>query len=111
MARKQINKVCVNAVKCQCMHECESRKKDCNMSRVIRKPVFGVSDQDRHKPGCTITEEASNVGFRKKRHCTIFVAKALISYAVTLRFRIYAKISFSHDATYILVTAALYMCV
>ena len=27
------------------------------MSRVIRKPVFGVSDQVRHKPGCTATEE------------------------------------------------------
>ena len=25
-----------------------------NMSHVVRKPVFGVSDQGRHKPGCTI---------------------------------------------------------
>ena len=30
---------------------------DCNMSLVVRKPVFGVSDQVRHKPGCTVTED------------------------------------------------------
>ena len=28
-----------------------------NMSLVLRKPVFGVSDQVRHKPGCTATED------------------------------------------------------
>ena len=28
-----------------------------NMSLVVRKPVFGVSDQVRHKPGCTVTED------------------------------------------------------
>ena len=28
-----------------------------NMSLVVRKPVFGVSDQVRHKQGCTITED------------------------------------------------------
>ena len=28
-----------------------------DMSLVVRKPVFGVSDQDRHKPGCTATED------------------------------------------------------
>ena len=27
------------------------------MSLVLRKPVFGVSDQVPHKPGCTITED------------------------------------------------------
>ena len=27
------------------------------MSLVVRKPVFGVSDQVRHKPGCTVTED------------------------------------------------------
>ena len=26
-------------------------------SLVVRKPVFGVSDQVRHKPGCTATED------------------------------------------------------
>ena len=28
-----------------------------HLSLVVRKPVFGVSDQVRHKPGCTATEE------------------------------------------------------
>ena len=28
-----------------------------HMSLVVRKPVFGVSDQVRHKPGCTATED------------------------------------------------------
>ena len=28
-----------------------------NMRRVMRKPVFGVSDQVRHKPGSTTTED------------------------------------------------------
>ena len=27
-----------------------------HMSLVVRKPVFGVSDLVRHKPGCAITE-------------------------------------------------------
>ena len=39
------------------------------MSLVVRKPVFGVSDQVRHKPGCTTTEddkrlEISDLGSR-----------------------------------------------
>ena len=39
------------------------------MSLVLRKPVFGVSDQVRHKPGCTATEdgqrlEISDIGSR-----------------------------------------------
>ena len=28
-----------------------------HMSLVVRKPVFGVSDQVRHKPDCTATED------------------------------------------------------
>ena len=28
-----------------------------DLSLVVRKPVFGVSDQVRHKPGCTATED------------------------------------------------------
>ena len=28
-----------------------------SMSHVTSKPVFGVSDQVRHKPGCTVTED------------------------------------------------------
>ena len=39
------------------------------MSLVVRKPVFGASDQVRHKPGCTTTEdskrlESSDLGSR-----------------------------------------------
>ena len=30
---------------------------EAQMSLVLRKPVFGVSDQVRHKPGCTATED------------------------------------------------------
>ena len=30
---------------------------DLNMSLVLRKPFFGVSDQVRYKPGCTATED------------------------------------------------------
>ena len=29
----------------------------CNTSLVVRKTVFVVSDQVRHKPGCTVTED------------------------------------------------------
>ena len=32
--------------------------RSCNhMSLVVRKPVFEVSDQVRHQPGCTTTED------------------------------------------------------
>ena len=31
--------------------------KQYTMSLVVRKPVFGVSDQVRHKPGCTAAED------------------------------------------------------
>ena len=31
------------------------------MSLVVRKPVFGGSDQVRHKPGCAITENAKRL--------------------------------------------------
>ena len=39
------------------------------MSRVMRKPIFGVSDQVRHKPACKATEdgwrlEISDLGSR-----------------------------------------------
>ena len=50
-----------------------------------------VSDEVRHKPGCTGTEaeilKALNFGFKKKRDCTIGEAKtkALISFAVAAK--------------------------
>ena len=77
------------------------------MSLVVRKPVFGVSAQVRHKPGYYNNRrwlEARNLGFRKKRDCTFYIAKtkALISCAVTAQLICgfvfaYAKNRFSHD--------------
>ena len=32
-----------------------------HMSLVVRKPVFGVSDQVQHKPGCTTTEDSESL--------------------------------------------------
>ena len=32
-----------------------------HMSLVVRKPVFGVFDQVRHKPGCTATEDGKRL--------------------------------------------------
>ena len=31
------------------------------MSLVVRKSVFGVSEQVRHKPGCTFTEDGERL--------------------------------------------------
>ena len=36
-------------------------KVEIDMSLVLRKLVFGVSDQARHKPGCTATEDGYNL--------------------------------------------------
>ena len=33
----------------------------CNMSCIMRKPVFGISDHVQHKPGCTATEGGQRV--------------------------------------------------
>ena len=79
----------------------------------MRKPVFGVSDQ---VTGPTQTGlyshrrwlETRNFVFRKKRDCTIRVAKtkALISFAVTAKLICvfvfaYAKSRFSHDEAHL----------
>ena len=39
-------------------NEYTQEDEDCKpyLSLVLRKPVFGVSDQGSHKPGCTVTE-------------------------------------------------------
>ena len=73
----------------------------------MRKPVFGVSDQVGHKPDCAATEDG--FGFRKKRDCTICVAKtkALIRCAVTTQLicgfvLTYAKSQFSHNEAQIM---------
>ena len=48
---------------------CNQQAKKLYLSLVVRKPVFGVSDQVRHKPGCSATEdgyrlEISDLGSR-----------------------------------------------
>ena len=48
------------AVECRCIstsnhHVCFEAKS--YLSRLVRKPVLVASDQVRHKPGCTITED------------------------------------------------------
>ena len=78
------------------------------MSRVTSKSVFGVSDQIRHEPDCTDTEDGYQ-GLkvrilRENNDCTIYVAKskALIGCAVTTQLIsafvfAFAKRRFSHD--------------
>ena len=53
------------------------------MSLVLRKPVFGVSDQVPHKSGCTATEDGQRLEISHLGG-TIRIAKtkALISFAV-----------------------------
>ena len=65
-----------------------------------------VSEQVRHKLVCTVTE--ANFGFRKKRNCTIRIAKtkALISFAVTANLICvflfaYADCWFSHEVAHL----------
>ena len=83
-----------------------------NMSLVVRKPVYGVSDLVRHKPGCTVMEdgkrlEISDLDRRGIFFCTIHVAKrkALISFTVTAKLICVfvfanAKSRFSHTAAH-----------
>ena len=46
-------KVCAKRLMVVCHTECNS-----HVSHFARKPVFGVSDQVRHKPGCAATEDS-----------------------------------------------------
>ena len=55
-----------------------------DLSCILRKPVFGVTELDRHKLGCTQTGDGKRLGIMdlgSKRDCTIYLAKtkALIS--------------------------------
>ena len=71
----------------------------------MRKPVFGVSDQVRHKPGCTTTEDSWRLEISDLEGlyypCSENKdADQLRGYReADLRpcFRIYAKSRFSHD--------------
>ena len=79
------------------------------MSLVVRKPVFGVSDQVLHKPGCRHTEDGKRLeilylGSTCRGFVSSYVAKtkALISFAVTAKLICffvfaYAKSRFSHN--------------
>ena len=81
------------------------------MSLVLRKPIFGVSDQVPHNSGCTATEdgwrlEISDLGRREivlsDTIISIAKTKALISFAVTAKLICvfvfaYVKSRFSHD--------------
>ena len=77
----------------------------------MRKPVFHVSDQVRHKPGCTTTEDGWRLEISElvsMGSCTIRVAKtkARISFAAYCEADLifvfkYAKSPFSHDAALI----------
>ena len=75
----------------------------------MTKPVFGVVDQVRHKPGCTTNEngQSREISDLERRDCTICVSKtkALIGYKLTAQLICalvfaYAKIRFYHDGAH-----------
>ena len=54
-----------NEMSCMLFRNKSGREEAClvcevsdQMSLVVRKPIFGVSDQVLHKPGCTTTEDS-----------------------------------------------------
>ena len=59
-----------------------------SIGRVARKPVFGVANQVRHKPGCsgTVDGQMLETWDSERRGIVLYVAKtkALISCAVTM---------------------------
>ena len=73
----------------------------------MRKPVFGVSEQGRRKPGCTATEdyqrlETSDLGSRWIFTIHVAKTKALVSFSVTAKLICvlvfaYAESRFSHN--------------
>ena len=77
------------------------------MSHVTRKPVFGVSDQVRHKPGCSATEDVlRGLKFQIQEvegfYYLCSETNVLISCAATTQLiwafvLAYAKSKFSHD--------------
>ena len=55
-----------------------------DLMRIVRKPVFGVSDQVTHKPGRTAIRVARGLKFRRDCSSCRAKTKALISCAVDL---------------------------
>ena len=49
---------------CEIVDRLADRPLQLNLSLVVRKPVFGVSDQVRHKPGCEPQKMARDFKFR-----------------------------------------------
>ena len=47
----------VFSISTQCLDQIGQAVAFHHMSLVVRKPVFGISDQVRHKPGCTATDD------------------------------------------------------
>ena len=75
----------------------------------MRKPVFGVSDQVPHKPGCTATEDGYRLEISDLGSIRVAKTKALISFEVTAKLICvfvfaYAKNRFSHDVSQLRVT-------
>ena len=61
-----------------------------NLSLVVRKRVFGVSDLVRHKPGCTVTEKSKRIEMSDLGSSGIVLSmqrnkKTLIGFAVTAK--------------------------
>ena len=56
-----------------------------DLMKIVRKPVFGVSDQVTHKPGRTAIRVARGLKFRRDCSSCREKTKALISCAVDLR--------------------------
>ena len=71
------------------------------LSHVVRKPVFGVTDKDPHKPGCTATEdgrrfEMLDLGCRESVVSMLHKTKALKARTSSAHVFAYAKSMFSH---------------
>ena len=78
----------------------------------MRKPVFGVSDDVRHKPGCTATEDGLRLKISDLENKA--KTKALISCAVTAQLICafvftYKKIQFSHNEAHLFFCISMYM--
>ena len=50
------NKMAEGQPNCRKNYDSSSKSMESILSRDARKPVFGISDQVRHKPGCTSSE-------------------------------------------------------
>ena len=49
--------VCIEVTTCDPVQDVKNLKILSKMSLLVRNPVFGVSDQVRHKPVCTVTKD------------------------------------------------------